>query len=280
MAHLGSQVSSFVDGQLSPDAMRDAETHLVRCQQCEHAVRQQRLLKSRMGTVPAPAVSPDLMASLSSLAAVPPDDGWWARVCRTAPMRAGLVLVSASMAVAVLAYVVGAGADGTGDPVLPPYDEYTAAFAGTVTSPMVNASVVSDQTVDRLTRDGYPCHSRLAGDLERSEAAVTDVDQVVALTYTNGDSRMNLYEQNGRLDADRLEGFTRRTWGESSVWVRPGDATLVTWDVDGVVYTMVTDADESRIRAAVDELPTSARIDPVTRVGDGLSRLTSWVTAA
>lgn len=280
MAHLGSDVAAFVDGQLSSVAMRDAEAHLQICEICAHAVRQQRLLKSRMGTVSAPGVSADLMASLAALAAEPPDDRWWTRMRRGAPFRVGVVLAGTSLGVAALAYAVGgSAAGGIGDRIAPPFEEYSAGFFGATATPA--ATMVSDDMVDELARDGWPCHQQLAGDLERTTASLTRDDNAIALTYTNGSTRLKLFEQSGQLDRASVDGFAEHSWDGATVWVHHAQPTVVTWDEDGVVYTMVTDADLSRIRAAVAQLPTrDGSRHPATRVGDGLSRMTGWVSAA
>jgi len=279
MAHLGSDVAAFVDGQLSPATMLAADAHLQQCDACERSVRQQRLLKSRMSTVAAPEPPSGLLAALSGLAADPPEQGWWTRVRRSAPLRAGMVLVGASMAVAAVAYAVGGGVGGIGDRVSPPFDEYAAGFFGaTSTSTATN---VSDELVAELTADGWPCHPQLAGDLDRTLAGFAQGGETVVLTYSNGSTRMKLYEQTGWLDPSALEGFVSRRWGASSVWVREGSPTVLTWDDGGVVFTMVTDADPDRVRRAVSELPAGDdQIHPVRRVGDGLDRLTGWVSAA
>lgn len=279
MAHLGSDVAAFVDGQLTPAAMRAADVHLQGCDGCDRAVRQQRLMKSRMGTVSSPQLPASLFASLTDLADTPPRETWWERVLGSVPARAGLVLAGASMAVSAMAYAVGGSAAGVGDRVAPPFDEYAAEFFGATSR--VAAASVSQDAVEQLTRDGWPCHPRLAGDLERTWAGYAHGADTIALTYSNGTTRMKLYEQNGWLDPAALAGFDRTGWDTSAVWVRPGDPTVVTWDEGGVVFTMVTDADSHRIRRAVSQLPTDdGPMGPLTRVGHGLDRMTSWVSAA
>lgn len=279
MAHLGSDVAAFVDGQLAPASMSAAQTHLHECDACERAVRQQRLLKSRMSTVSTPAPPSDLLAALSGLATRPPEQGWWRRVRRAAPARAGMALAGASLAVAAVAYAVGGGSAGIGDHIAPPFAEYEAAFFG-ATSTATTASV-SDDTIEELTAAGWPCHPRLAGDLERTQTSFARTGNTIALTYTNGTTRLKLYEQTGRLDPSSLDGFVQRSWGGSAVWVREGSPTVVTWDDSGVVFTMVTDADTDRIRHAVSELPAGAdQISPAERLSNGLDRMTSWVSAA
>ena len=279
MAHLGTDVASFVDGQLEPAAMRDAQIHLQDCEACERAVRQQRAIKARMetGTVPEPPLG--LLASLNGLVDQQPvQEGRWVRLRRAAPLRAGVALAGASIAVAALAYAVGGGVDGVGDRVAPPFEDYASGFFG---APGTATTIsVSEGRVAELNEQGWACHGSLAGDLERTQAALTRADDAIALTYTNGTTRMKVYEQAGRLDPAALEGFERQVWGSAVVWQRVGQPTVVTWDRDGIVYTIVTDADERRIQQAVAQLPTSDSTDhPAQRFGRGLDRMTSWAAA-
>ncbi len=280
MAHLGADVAAFVDGQLSEPATREALTHLQTCDDCAKAVRQQRLLKSRMSTVAAPEPPPGLMASLAGLAAAPPErDGWWVRVRRSVPFRAGVVLVSASVAVVMTAYAVGGADQRVGDEVAPPFNQYAADFFGSTAVPA--GHVIEDATMTKLDGSGWPCLATLAGDLHRVSGAFADHEEVVALSYSNGSSKLNLFEQNGALDRDSIKDFELAEMGGSDVWVRDGEPMVVTWDDDGVVYTIVTDADRGRVEQAVSQLPRSTHHDsPPERVRDGLDRMTAWLDAA
>lgn len=279
-AHLGDDVAAFVDGQLSEPATRAALTHLADCDSCAKAVRQQRLLKSRMSTVASPEPPAALLASLAGLASTPPTrERWWSRLGRSAPFRAGIVLVGASVAVMVTAYAMGGG-ERVGDEVAPPYNRYAADFFGPTAVSAGN--VITETAMEELDGSGWPCHATLAGDLHRTSGAYADNDEVVALSYSNGQSKLNLFEQNGILDHDGLRDFTSTRIAGSQVWVREGYPTVVTWDDDGTVYTIVTDADPERLEKAVSELPSGTYDDDgvADRVGDGLSRMTSWVDAA
>jgi anti-sigma factor RsiW len=279
MAHLGADVAAFVDGQLSEPAMQAATQHLAGCDECAKAVRQQRLLKSRMSTVTTPDPPPRLLESLAGLAsAAPPRETWWERVCRSVPFRAGLVVVGASVAVIVAAYAVGSP-DGTGDKIVPPYDRYAADFSGSSTVEASNT--ISNSTMNRLDGSGWPCLATLAGDLHRTSGTYVDHHETVQLSYSNGDAKLNLYEQTGVLDHDSLDGFKAVKMGNAEVWMRSGLPMLVTWDDEGVVYTIATDVDRAHIARAVAELPKGAyQKGPAGRVGDGLSRMTAWVNAA
>lgn len=280
MAHLGADVAAYVDGQLSDDAMRDASMHLEACDACDRAVRQQRVLKSRMSTVGAPEPPATLLASLTGLATEPPvRERWWARIGRSVPFRAGVVLVSASLAVIATAYAVGGPAGPIGDEVAPPYNRYVAEFAGP--APVQAGDVINDATIDELGASGWACHPSLAGDLERVSASYTDGQQAIALAYSDGRSRLHLFEQNGVLDPRALDGFESRELAGSQVWVREGSPTLVTWDDDGTVFTIVADVDPGRLEQAVADLPGGSTDPGISdRVGDGLDRMSSWIGAA
>jgi hypothetical protein len=260
--------------------MQAATEHLVSCDDCAKAVRQQALLKSRMSTVATPDPRPALLASLSGLASsAPVRESWWDRVCRSVPFRAGIVLVGASVAVMVAAYAVGSPDGATGDKITPPYDRYAADFYGSTT--VETSNTISTATMSRLDGSGWPCLMTLAGDLERTSGSFIDHHETVALSYANAEARLNLYEQIGVLDHEALDDFKAVKMGHSLVWVRDGLPMLVTWDDDGVVYTIATNADRDHIARAVADLPRgSYREGPVDRIGDGLSKMTSWVNAA
>jgi anti-sigma factor RsiW len=281
MAHLGSDVAAYVDGQLSETAMREASTHLDGCEPCARAVRQQRLLKSRMSTVASPEPPAGLLASLASLpAAPPPRERWWTRLGRSLPFRAGAVLAGASVAVVVTAYAVGSPEPAVGDDVSPPFNRYAAGFAGP--SAVQTGNIIPASTMDELDGEGWPCQPTLAGDLHRVWGSYTDGDEVVALRYSDGRATLDLFEQNGHLDRDGLDGFEPARMGDADVWVRPGVPMLVTWDRAGTVYTIVTDADRDRVERAVTDLPSGPREGDGLRdrVDDGFSRMTAWVDAA
>jgi anti-sigma factor RsiW len=281
MPHLGADVAAFVDGQLSGAAQRDASAHLQTCDACEKAVRQQRLLKSRMSTVATPEPPAALLASLAGLAAAPPvRESWWVRLGRSAPLRAGVVLAAASLAVVATAYAVG-GSGQVGDEVVPPYERYASDFSAPAPMAQQDGTIITASALDDLTEYGWACHDVLAGDLHRVSGSFTDDDEVIALEYTDGSSRLNLFEQNGALDPSVLRDFRPETMAGSDVWVRSGSPVVVTWDDAGTVFTIVTDVDRTRVEQAVAQLPTDSHEQGLgERVGDGLGRMSSWIGAA
>ncbi|MRJ74983.1 hypothetical protein GEV29_00375 [Aeromicrobium sp. SMF47] len=279
MPHLGADVAAFVDGQLSDSAMQEASAHLLACDECERAVRQQRLLKSRMSTSAAPAPPAALLASLADLAsAPPPSEAWWERLVRSAPFRSGLVLVGAAIAVVATAYAVGTP-DRVGDEVSPPYERYVAEFAGAPRAE--SGGTITASAMSELSSSGWPCHETLAGDLQRVSGSYAEAGEVIALSYSDGRSSLDLFEQTGALDPSGLDDFEQARLGGSEVWVREGNPLVVTWDRDGTVFTVVTDVDRERVARAVAELPSMGQQPgPVDRVGNGLTRMTSWLGAA
>lgn len=279
MAHLGADVAAYVDGQLSVAAAREAAAHLEACDACEKAVRQQRLLKSRMSTVATPEPPAALLASLAGLAADPPArEGWWVRLGRSLPLRAGVVVVTASLAVVATAYALG-GPKRPGDEVQPPFDQYAAAFDAPAAA--TGDTVITAAALDDLSSYGWACHETLAGDLHRVSGTYTGADEVISLGYTDGFSRLNLFEQAGVLEPATLDGFRPETFADAQVWVRPGSPMVVTWDDDGTVFTIVTDVDRRRLERVVEQLPTGSDDQGLgERVGDGLTRMSSWVGAA
>jgi anti-sigma factor RsiW len=282
MPHLGADVAAYVDGQLSDAAQREASAHLETCESCEKAVRQQRLLKSRMSTVATPGPPATLLASLAGLAADPPArEKWWVRWGRSVPLRAGIVLVSASLAVVATAYVVG-GSEESADAVEPPFTAYAADFsAPSKPSSNPRGTIITAAAMDDLNDFGWPCHDTLAGDLHRVSGAYTGNGDTIALQYTDGRSRLNLFEQTGVLEPTTVAGFRTEKIAGTTVWVRPGSPMLVTWDDDWTVYTIVTDVGRARLEQVVAQLPTGAyEPDVAERVGDGLGRMSSWIGAA
>jgi hypothetical protein len=135
--------------------------------------------------------------------------------------------------------------------------------------------------MNELNEAGWPCHQMLAGDMHRISAEWLDGGRTVSLTYASASYKLSLFEQNGALDPDGLRGFDQRTINHANVWVRDGRPTVVTWDAEGVVYTLVTNAGRAHIASALGELPTRAPdAGPVHRIGTGFDRMATWVLPA
>lgn len=233
-----------------------------------------------MSAISAPMLSPQFLASLTGLPrASISHESLWSRLRRSRPTRFGAAILGASLTIAVCAYAIGGVRDQIGDTVTPSSDKYAADFFD-ATAIQTKGSLTPD-AMSELDKSGWPCQETLAGDLQRVSAVWLDHGQTIALSYANRTHKLNLFEQNGVLDAGRLAGFDQRTINNASVWVRDGIPTIVTWDYDGVVYTVVTDAGREHISRALAQLPTKPPDGgPFQRIGNGLDRMTAWVSPA
>ena len=137
MAHLGSRVAAYVDGQLAVDAAADARDHLQTCEECQESVRQQHLLKRRVtGLNVAPAPSVSLLSSLADLDHVRSvactDRSLKARagrILRSPRMRALVAITGASVTVTAVAYAVGAPVRDDAEAMTPPVERFVQQFA-------------------------------------------------------------------------------------------------------------------------------------------------------
>jgi hypothetical protein len=282
MGHLDDDVAAYVDGQLPESAALAARRHLEVCEPCRWAVAQQEALKERMRQAGGPAVPHTLMASLAQLPEARIEhEPWSARLRRSRTARASVGVLGSCVALLAVAFALGAPDDGV-DQVSPPFEAYVAAFAGPTATPVLaTGSPIDDVQAERLTAEGWPCHHTLAGDLRREHGSQDA--STVALSYGNGTHRLDLYEQQGALSETAVRGFSRATVAGSPVWMSAGTPTILTWDADGLVYTVVTDAGPDRIGRTLAELPTPAGTDDPSvpeRVGDGLARMAGWLADA
>lgn len=151
--------------------------------------------------------------------------------------------------------------------------------------PAAGESRISADTLRALTNSGWSCHDKLGDGLARVQSHWVDIgsEHIVRLTYTDGLSRLSLYEQRGALDASGLDGFEPRYAGGDSVWIRDGDPSVAVWATDGVVYTAITDAGANRLWNAVGDLPHESpdrETGSMDRISTGLSRMGSWMSPA
>jgi hypothetical protein len=178
------------------------------------------------------------------------------------------------MAVVAVAYAIGPAGPSV-DAVEPPFDEYAAEFTAADHRSSGSLTVAA---MAQLHEYGWPCNARLGGGLERVSGQYRDGQATVALVYTDGVDGLNLYEQSGALAPAAVKEFDERWLAQRQVWVRDGRPRVVTWNADGVVFTVVTDLGDDRLGQAIADLPSDpARPGPVERVGDGLTRMTTWL---
>jgi len=267
MAHLGEEIAAYVDGQLSPEATIKADAHFARCERCRVSLEQQRALKERIGGFTNPAPPPTLLASLEE---VPTSPG---RTYSLLPSAVGtaMVLVGASLIVVAAAYAM-APTTRAADPVRPAFDRF-ATLASSVSTPRRH---LSSADMDELDESGWPSQSRLGPGFVRVDGHLHDNHEVVAQVYVGHGESVLLFEQVGILDDAAMRSFERHLVADRLVWVREGRPRIVTWDSDGMIYTVVSNLPDQRLGQFLEDLPAPPK-EPTAldRVRSGLVRMSS-----
>lgn len=142
------------------------------------------------------------------------------------------------------------------------------------------ATPVSMDTATALNDEGWSCPLTLRGRfvLGSLHQLGTRAD-VMHASYSDGLSSIGLFEQRGSLDHSALPGFVARHYGAGTTYLRPGLPTVAVWDSDSTVYTLVTDAPASTVKAVVATLPHETppeRTSAIDRVENGLGRIGSF----
>ncbi|HEX2176817.1 MAG TPA: sigma-E factor regulatory protein RseB domain-containing protein [Nocardioidaceae bacterium] len=108
----------------------------------------------------------------------------------------------------------------------------------------------------------------------------TGGSETLHLTYSDGLTRMSVFEQRGSLDAESMRGFERLRLGRQVVHVRDGLPTYVMWEDAGLVFTAVTDGPLHSVADMVARRPQDPGDDlPFwERVASGLARLGGWAS--
>jgi MucB/RseB N-terminal domain len=130
-----------------------------------------------------------------------------------------------------------------------------------------------------LQRHGWACPSA-AGALRLVDIERVDGSSAIHLAYSDGLSRVSVFEQRGRLDDDSTAGFEGTEIGGRHVFVKEGMPTYAMWENDGTVYTVVSDAPLDTIARLIAAHPRRPAEDFWTRVGSGLARMGAWLTPA
>ena len=111
----------------------------------------------------------------------------------------------------------------------------------------------------RLRADGWHVPQGLPHGFTLIEA--TRDGAVLHLAYTDGLSVLSLFAQPGGLGDDAVDGFVQESMDDTPVWVRRSAPERVVWQGGGQVWTLVSDAPESSVQAAVAALPHDAAVD-------------------
>jgi anti-sigma factor RsiW len=268
MVHLGQDIAAYVDGQLSPEAASKADEHFAKCDRCRRSLEHQRALKARIVGTGNPAPPPTLLASLEDV----PTSPVHSYSLLPSAIGAAMVLVGASLVVVAAAYAL-APSTRAADPVRPAFDRF-ATLASSVSTPRRH---LSSADMDELDESGWPSERSLGPGFVRVDGHLHENHEVVAQVYVGHGQSVLLFEQVGTLDDDAMKSFERHLISDRLVWVREGEPRIVTWDSDGMVYTVVSNLPDQHLGQLLADLPAPPS-DPTVldRVRSGLVRMSSW----
>lgn len=145
--------------------------------------------------------------------------------------------------------------------------------SATVAVAPAGAQRPAPEAVHRLREDGWHVPTWLPDGFRLFETRLSD--DVLHLAYTDGLSTLSLFAQPGRLGRTPPQGFTVGEIDDSRVWMRRAAPERVVWSGGGHVWTLVSDAPDSAVHAAVRALPRSEPVDDGlrARLARGLGRL-------
>ncbi|WP_344101597.1 sigma-E factor regulatory protein RseB domain-containing protein [Nocardiopsis rhodophaea] len=141
--------------------------------------------------------------------------------------------------------------------------------------------MTSAEQLDDLRAEGWTVPDYLDWDLSLIEVWSRGAGEgrVLHLSYSDGLSVVSVFLQRGRLD-DASEGtdsgLTAVGNGDSTVYVDNAGQQRRVWETDGYVYTVLADAPEETVKAAVAGLPAPDGSGFWPRVMRGFERLGSW----
>lgn len=141
-----------------------------------------------------------------------------------------------------------------------------------------------DQSVDvgrrpALEADGWDCPGQ-AGAMRLVGIETMERTGAVHMTYSDGLTRMSVFEQRGSLDPQSVRGFETLRLGDQVVHVREGMPTYAMWQEDNLVFTVVTDGPLDTVAGVVASEPVTRAPEPDfwERVAGGMTRLGDWAT--
>jgi hypothetical protein len=106
-------------------------------------------------------------------------------------------------------------------------------------------------------------------------------DVAAQLTYSDGLSRVSVFEQRGHLDPEGPAGFTRvdpagLTPALKGVWRSDSGPQRLVWAGEGMVYTLVGEAPHEAVAEVASAFPRQPDQDAMSRVERGMGRVGSW----
>lgn len=256
--HLGWRISALLDGELGVTEEIVARGHLEGCDQCQDEfleVTQARSFVRQLGDVEPPQDFVDKLVSSGG-----------SRFSRRLGL-AGLVALAAAW---ILFLAIGVGV--SLPDVSPPVDEFAEQHVAVADNADADLPERSDgfrrvavADLDDLDAP-FAAPASLASDRDAAPAfdrvAAYDGDDSLQVLYSNGETRVSVFQQEGSLDwatlpatGDRDEVDGSEAWVGTSSDVGDGTPSVVVIDKGNVVYTVVTDAPPDAAVTVARDLP-------------------------
>jgi anti-sigma factor RsiW len=253
MNHLGSLVTPYVDGELSPPRRAALRAHLDECDDCRRAVLAEETARSRTRAGCPPPPSADLHDRLLAVPVVATEGDRRG----VAPRRLGLIAASGSLAVVglmVLTLVVL----GTPRPVAPPTATLTSSpGSGSIAMaalPLTTAPPSRD-ALAWMSSHGWAAPSRLPAGMRVADVVVhaDDSSQTLQVQLQGGTGQLQVLERVGRLDPEVVTDLPARQVGEHTAYLVDG-----WWVVEsGNCVVAVQDDAQGAAHEVVASLPAS-----------------------
>jgi MucB/RseB N-terminal domain len=150
--------------------------------------------------------------------------------------------------------------------------------------PVVQSLVAARDGVRGMRASGWHVADRLPGGFELYDARIAGSGRraVLHLSYSDGLSSLSVFEERGRLRAERLSGWEAvrlpAPAAGRTVYADGSSPQRLAWQGGETVYALLSDAAPARVAAVVASLPygqPSAGL--AERMRRGFDRLGSWV---
>lgn len=141
------------------------------------------------------------------------------------------------------------------------------------------ATRLSTQYAPTLNDDGWACPQALPGDFDLTLLhSLEGRGDIVHAAYSDGLSTVSVFEQRGELDTSALSGYRHVASDGSSMWIQEGLPTVVMWQSDDTVYTLLSDALPSTTAELVAALPhePDSETSNGNRLGRGFTTIGSY----
>lgn len=155
----------------------------------------------------------------------------------------------------------------------------TAEIPSGIDRPEPSGELLDSAALDDLRDDDWLLPAGLPGGLELIEARTIGEgdDRVVHLSYSDGISTLSLFEQQGTLDTESLEGWRKESLGGARVYAKPTYPRRIVWSGKGRVFTLVAECQQPTVEEVVAALPHSEPDTGIAaRLGRGVKRVGSW----